>query len=99
MSLEKQIKDRPSPRAKRTKTSAVAGKQSETPREGQRGSLSAASGADRHSRIAALAYLLYERHGCQTGRDLDHWLEAEQQILSQEHAPESVSGSRELSPN
>ena len=35
-----------------------------------------------HQRIAELAYMLYERSGFQQGKDLEHWLEAEQQIKS-----------------
>ena len=33
-----------------------------------------------HQRIAERAYILYERSGFQDGKDLEHWLEAEQQI-------------------
>lgn len=47
-----------------------------------------ASLPDRHARIAFQAYLLYEGHGRPNGRDLEHWLEAEQQILRQERGHE-----------
>ena len=33
-----------------------------------------------HQQIAELAYVLYERSGFQEGKDLAHWLEAEQQV-------------------
>lgn len=34
-----------------------------------------------YSRVAALAYSLYERRGCEHGHDVDDWIEAEQTIL------------------
>ncbi len=34
------------------------------------------------TRIAALAYVLYEQRGREDGYDLDDWLEAEQRIVS-----------------
>lgn len=34
------------------------------------------------TRIAAIAYLLYEQRGREDGYDLDDWLEAEQRIVS-----------------
>ena len=33
-----------------------------------------------HEKIARLAYHLWERDGCPSGRDQDHWLEAERQL-------------------
>ena len=33
-----------------------------------------------HQQIAERAYILYERSGFQHGKDLEHWLEAEQQV-------------------
>ena len=36
------------------------------------------------TRIAALAYVLYEQRGREDGYDLDDWLEAEQRIVSRE---------------
>jgi hypothetical protein len=35
---------------------------------------------DLHQRIAERAFFLYERSGFQHGKDLEHWLEAEQQV-------------------
>jgi outer membrane protein TolC len=42
------------------------------------------SADERHARIAAHAYQLYEQRGREDGRDLDDWLTAEQQILAAE---------------
>ena len=50
-------------------------------------------GEDRHARIAALAYVLYERHGRQEGHDLENWLEAEKLVLSQDGVAPSGSKS------
>lgn len=33
-----------------------------------------------HDEIAAQAYEIYLREGCVAGRDLDHWLQAEQEV-------------------
>ena len=41
----------------------------------------AITGKDK-TRIAALAYLLYEQRGREDGHDLDDWHEAEQKIVS-----------------
>ena len=38
---------------------------------------------DRHEKIAQRAYQLYEGRGCVNGNDIDHWLEAEKEILKQ----------------
>ena len=38
------------------------------------------SGDQRHRRIAAAAFALYERRGRQSGHELDDWLAAEQQV-------------------
>jgi len=35
---------------------------------------------DRHARIQERAYLLFMSSGCQHGRALDHWLEAEREV-------------------
>ncbi len=40
---------------------------------------------DLQSCIAHLAYELYEQDSCCHGHDHDHWLQAEQEILSREH--------------
>ena len=37
-----------------------------------------------HSRIAERAFLLYAESGFQHGHDLDHWLEAERDITTQQ---------------
>jgi len=82
---EKQTKVRSSSKAKKGIPSSPNGEQVEMRRELPNSNLDhASSGDDRHARIAALAYLLYERYGHQAGRDVENWLEAEQQILSQE---------------
>ena len=39
------------------------------------------SGDQHHQRIAAAAFVLFERRGRQGGHELDDWLAAEQQIL------------------
>lgn len=39
------------------------------------------SGDQHHQRIAAAAFVLFERRGRQAGHELDDWLAAEQQIL------------------
>ena len=36
-----------------------------------------------HTRISERAYALYEQHGREDGHALDHWLEAERQVISQ----------------
>jgi len=33
-----------------------------------------------HTRVAELAYVLYEQCGREDGHDLEHWLEAERQV-------------------
>lgn len=38
---------------------------------------------DLHARVAARAYSLYERRGCEDGYDLEDWLEAERMILAE----------------
>lgn len=38
--------------------------------------------ADVHTRIAALAYQLYELRGREDGHEVDDWLAAEQRILA-----------------
>ena len=41
---------------------------------------------ERHrSVVEKLAYTIYERCGCEPGRDVEHWLEAERQIEEVEH--------------
>jgi hypothetical protein len=37
---------------------------------------------DVHARISERAYVLYEEHGREDGHALEHWLEAEQQLLN-----------------
>lgn len=46
-----------------------------------------------HEEIAQLAYELFEKNGCQHGRDLDDWCEAER-IVSQRHTKKSVAPQR-----
>jgi hypothetical protein len=36
------------------------------------------------ARIAARAYMLYQKHGREDGHALEDWLEAERQVLSQD---------------
>jgi hypothetical protein len=43
--------------------------------------LDAGSSPD-HETITKRAYELYQQEGCLDGRALDHWLEAERQVLS-----------------
>ncbi|MGQ0696495.1 MAG: DUF2934 domain-containing protein [Nitrospiraceae bacterium] len=51
--------------------------------KGQRGSrLEGQQPDDLRPRIVALAYCLYERRGRQDGHDLEDWLEAERQVVS-----------------
>lgn len=81
MAPEKQTKTASAPKMRKGKQ---AGPDNIQPRNG---------GDDRHARIAALAYVLYERHGRQEGRDLENWLEAEKLILSQDGVA-TASGSK-----
>jgi hypothetical protein len=37
---------------------------------------------DVYNEIAKVAYELYEKNGCITGRDLDHWIEAERIVVA-----------------
>jgi len=84
MAQEKEAKTRSSPRAKERKAGQSTRDQA-VPSPDKHEIIEQRSACDdRHSRIAVLAYLLYERHGCQEGRDLENWLEAEQQILIQD---------------
>ena len=71
------------PSEKQTKiSSAPKTKKTRLPRSGDAEAVNGSD--DRHARIAALAYVLYERHGRQEGRDLENWLEAEKLIVSQD---------------
>jgi hypothetical protein len=36
-----------------------------------------------HTRISERAYALYEQYGREDGHALDHWLEAERQVINQ----------------
>jgi DUF2934 family protein len=38
---------------------------------------------DRQEKIAWRAYQLYEEGGCANGKDMDHWLKAEREILKE----------------
>jgi hypothetical protein len=38
-----------------------------------------------HHEIAQLAYLNWQKAGCPSGRDQEHWLEAEQQLKATKH--------------
>ncbi|MDN5943095.1 MAG: DUF2934 domain-containing protein [Nitrospira sp.] len=38
---------------------------------------------DVHARISERAYALYEEHGREDDRALEHWVEAERQVLNQ----------------
>lgn len=40
-------------------------------------------GAGAHDRICTVAYTLYEQRGCQDGRALEDWLNAERQLVSE----------------
>ena len=40
---------------------------------------------DLRARVAAQAYAIYEQRGYQNGYDLEHWLEAERRILSEQY--------------
>jgi hypothetical protein len=39
------------------------------------------------SEIAARAYAIYEREGRPAGRDFDHWLAAERQLIAERNKP------------
>jgi hypothetical protein len=41
--------------------------------------------------IAERAFLLYLECGCQHGRDLEHWLEAEHEIRTNNHQPKETT--------
>jgi hypothetical protein len=41
------------------------------------------STAHLHDRVAALAYSIYERRGCQHGHDVEDWIQAEKAILEE----------------
>jgi hypothetical protein len=43
----------------------------------------APAGSERQSMIELAAYFLYEKSGCDPGRALEHWLQAEAQIDEQ----------------
>ena len=43
-------------------------------------STSAVNSTPTHDEIAAQAYQIYLREGCAEGRDLDHWLRAEEEL-------------------
>lgn len=56
---------------------------SQAPLEQQPGAQSG-DGVHQEARIRERAYFLYEASGCQHGHALDHWLEAEREILAQD---------------
>lgn len=47
---------------------------------------SAASFSPHADDISRRAYMCYENQGCQSGRDVQHWLEAESQLLFEHEA-------------
>jgi hypothetical protein len=75
---------------KTTGTSSTAGSANQTRSSGVDAVPSAANGDARNgngasadlqwARIAERAYLLYEQSGYRDGQDVDHWLQAEQEI-------------------
>lgn len=57
-----------------------------------------------HDEIAQRAYEIFLQRGCPEGRDMDHWLEAETQLMAsrqQASAPPAAKISREtrMQPN
>ncbi|MGK2964891.1 MAG: DUF2934 domain-containing protein [Tepidiformaceae bacterium] len=48
-----------------------------------------------HERIAARAHAIYEERGAHDGNDLDHWLEAEHEVLQQVHGDDHPANSLE----
>jgi len=56
--------------------------------------IKATSAPPPHEKIAALARQLWEQDGRQTGRDIEYWLNAEQQLLSAK-PPNAVAASND----
>jgi hypothetical protein len=50
------------------------------------------STAPTHDEIAAQAYQIYLREGCVTGRDLEHWLQAEAELRSASNGSSNGNG-------
>ncbi|HET7737189.1 MAG TPA: DUF2934 domain-containing protein [Tepidiformaceae bacterium] len=48
-----------------------------------------------HERIAERAHAIYEERGGDDGSDLDHWLEAEREVLQQVHGDDQPADSIE----
>lgn len=44
-----------------------------------------------HDEIAKVARELWQKEGCQNGRDLEYWLQAEQQLLAANGKPGAES--------
>jgi hypothetical protein len=45
-----------------------------------------------HAEIAVVANDLWKKEGCQSGRDIDYWLRAEQQLLALNHKGQAQPG-------
>mgnify|MGYP003463222192 CR=1 FL=1 len=48
-----------------------------------------------HERIAERAHAIYDERGASDGSDLDHWLEAEREVLQQVHGDDQPVNSFE----
>ena len=49
---------------------------------------------DKRQEIEKTAYELYEKSGCVSGRDVDHWLEAEKMVHSRNTASTSFNAKK-----
>jgi len=61
---------------------AIAGDSGETARTGSPERINGSSSDDVRSRIAELAYTLYEQRGREDGHDVEDWIQAEQRVLA-----------------
>lgn len=64
---------------------AISGDSRETARTGSPERINGSSSDDVRSRIAELAYTLYEQRGREDGHDVEDWIQAEQRVLALLH--------------
>lgn len=60
--------------------------------------LSGVSSAPTHDEIAAQAYEIYLRDGCVPGRDIEHWLRAESELLLQRNNGNTATAKSVVQP-
>jgi hypothetical protein len=51
-----------------------------------------------HDAIAKAARDLWQKEGCQSGRDVEYWLKAEQQLMAENNQPKSAAPNTSTKP-